>query len=486
MHPDGLPTPQRYLSMLAIALGITMSVLDSAVANVALPTIARELHTTPAASVWVVNAYQLAIVVTLLPFASLGERIGYRRVYQAGLAVFTLGSLGCALSHSLPALVAARVVQGLGATGIMSVNGALVRFTYPQSMLGRGVGLNALVVSIAAAAGPTIASGILAIGPWEWLFAVNVPIGIANFLLAARALPHSNLSGQRFDWTSALLNALMFGLVFIGADTVGHGGGAILAAAMIACALVVGTILIRRESKRTMPLIPVDLMRIPIFALLVATSICSFAAYTLAFLVMPFYFETALHRDQVQTGLLMTPWPVAVGLVAPLAGRLSDRIPAAILGTAGLAVLAAGLTLLTTLKLDANAIDISWRMALCGLGFGFFQSPNNRTLLSSAPRSRAGAAGGMLATARLTGQTTGATLAALVFGIAPRGAENTDLLIGAGLAAVAAIASVARLPARAPAGTLHRGEPRGATAPPGTAGQASSPAGQRAHDRTKA
>lgn len=445
--------------MLAIALGITMSVLDSAVANVALPTIARELHTTPASSVWVVNAYQLAIVVTLLPFASLGERIGYRRVYQAGLAVFTLGSLACALSHSLPALVAARVVQGLGATGIMSVNGALVRFTYPQSMLGRGVGLNALVVSIAAAAGPTIASGILAIGPWEWLFAVNVPIGIANFMLAARALPYSTLSGHRFDWTSAVLNALMFGLVFIGADTVGHSaGGGLLAAAEIACAIAIGTVLIRRETKRSMPLIPVDLLRIPIFALSVATSVCSFAAYMLAFLVMPFYFETALHRDQVQTGLLMTPWPVAVGLVAPLAGRLSDRIPAAILGTAGLAVLATGLTLLTTLPLDANAWDISWRMALCGLGFGFFQSPNNRTLLSSAPRSRAGAAGGMLATARLTGQTSGATLAALVFRIAPHSAENVDLLIGAGLAAVAAVASLARLPARAPTAKIRRDE----------------------------
>jgi DHA2 family multidrug resistance protein-like MFS transporter len=452
VYPDGLPTPQRYLSMLAIALGITMSVLDGAVANVALPTIARELHTTPGSSIWVINAYQLAIVATLLPFAALGERIGYRQVYQAGLVVFTGGSLACALSHSLSALVAARVVQGIGATGIMSVNGALVRFTYPQSQLGRGVGLNALVVSAAAAAGPTIAALILAVGPWEWLFAVNVPIGLVNIVLASRALPHSPLSGQRFDWFSAILNALVFGMLFIGADAFSHAESAgTLAVALIAAALVAGVMLIRREARRPAPLIPVDLMRIPIFGLSVATSVCSFAAYMLAYVALPFYFETVQHRDQVMTGLLMTPWSVAVGLVAPFAGRLSDKVPAAILGTAGLAVMAVGLGLLTMLPPDASAGDIAWRMALCGFGFGFFQSPNNRTLLSSAPRSRAGAAGGMLAMARLTGQTSGATAAALVFGLAPHGPETVDLLIGAGLAALAAVASVMRLPARPPA-----------------------------------
>ncbi|MGZ6014252.1 MAG: MFS transporter, partial [Phenylobacterium sp.] len=151
--PDGLPVPRRYWSVAAIWLAMTMSVLDGAIANVALPTIARELHASAASSIWVVNAYQLAITVTLLPLAALGDRLGYRRVYMAGLAVFTLGSLGCALSHTLPTLTAARVLQGLGAGGIMSINAALVRFTYPHNMLGRGMGLNSLVLSVAAATG---------------------------------------------------------------------------------------------------------------------------------------------------------------------------------------------------------------------------------------------------------------------------------------------------------------------------------------------
>jgi DHA2 family multidrug resistance protein-like MFS transporter len=439
--------------MLAIAVAITMAVLDSSVANTALPSIARHLGIAPAESVWIINAYQLAIVVLLLPVAALGERIGYRRVYLVGLGLFTLGSLACALSHSLEMLVAARILQGFGAAGIMAVNGALVRYTYPQASLGRGVGLNALVVSVAGAIGPTVASGILAIGSWQWLFAVNVPIGLFNIVFAARVLPWSTLSDRSLDWGSGALSALAFGLFFIGVDTFTHAQGqGALAAAELVAAVLAAAWLFRRERHEERPLIPIDLLRIPVIGLSVATSICSFAAYMLAFLVLPFWFQSALHRDQVQTGLLMTPWPVGVGLVAPLAGRLADRLPAAILGSAGLLVLAIGLGLLMQLTADASTLDILWRMGVCGMGFGFFQAPNNRTLLGGAPRERAGAAGGLLATARLTGMTGGATLAALVFRCVPTNAEHVGLRVALGLAVGGGLASLSRLRARGAAG----------------------------------
>src|SRR6185437_13392196 len=178
--PDGLPVPRRYWAIAAIILAICMSVLDATIANVALPSIARDFHATKAASIWVINSYQLAILATLLPLAALGEIVGYRKVSLTGMVVFTLASLGCAFSTSLLTMSIARVIQGLGAAGIMSVNAALMRFTSPHHMLGRAIGINAFAVAVAAATGPTIASAILAVAHWRWLFAINLPIGIAT------------------------------------------------------------------------------------------------------------------------------------------------------------------------------------------------------------------------------------------------------------------------------------------------------------------
>ena len=446
---DGLPTPARYWSMLAIGIGIAMSVLDSSLINIALPTMARDLQASPSATIWVVNAYQIAILTSLLPLAALGERIGYARVYRFGLLLFAVSSLACALSNSLALLIAARAVQGLGAAGLMSVSGALVRYTYPDNLLGRGVGLNALVVSMAAAIGPTLASGILALGPWQWLFAINVPIAALNLLIAWRALPASPRTERPFDRVSALLSASMFGLFFIALQSLTHGDGSmLLAGAELTTALVAGVLLMRRNTQVVAPMIPLDLLRIPMFTLSIAASVGAFSAYMLAFVSLPFYFESELGRSTVETGLLMTPWPVALGLIAPIAGRLSDRVPAAVLGTLGMALLATALLLLARLPTDASTLDILWRTALGGMGFGLFQTPNNRTMLTAAPKVRAGAAGGMMASARLTGMTAGAGLAAAAFRLFPEQAEPISLYLGMALAMAAAFASLKRSNAR--------------------------------------
>jgi DHA2 family multidrug resistance protein-like MFS transporter len=446
---DGLPVPRRYWSALAIGLALTLAVLDSAIANVALPTIARDLHATAAASIWVVNAYQLAIVVSLLPLAALGEIVGYRKIYQAGLVLFTIASLGCALSRSMDMLALARIAQGFGAAGIMAINGALVRHTYPHAKLGQAVGINAMVVAVSAALGPTVASAILSVAPWPWLFGVNVPIGILAISVATLALPHTPTADRRFDWKSALLNAAAFGLLISGAEVWGRGF-ALAGAIQIAIGVAAGALLMMRELPRPAPLVPFDLLRIPIFGLSVATSICSFTAQMLAYVSLPFYFQTVLGRSAVETGLLMTPWPVAVALAAPVAGRLADKWPAGQLGGIGLAVLSAGLALLALAPPHAQTLDIVWRMALCGLGFGIFQSPNNRAMMSSAPRRRSGAAGGMLATARLIGQTAGAAGVALIFRIQGKESTNVTLLAAAAVAALAAVVSMTRLYSRPP------------------------------------
>jgi DHA2 family multidrug resistance protein-like MFS transporter len=368
---DGIPVPKRYWAVLTIGLAVALAVVDGAIANIALPTIATDMNATPSAAIWVINAYQLAVTITLLPLAALGEIYGYRRVYMAGLAVFTVASLCCALSGSLVELTVSRVLQGLGAAGIMSVNSALTRFVYPRSLLGRGMGINALVAATC---------GILSIADWTWLFAINVPLGLIAFIIALRSLPPTPLASHRFDGLSALLSGLTFGLLIIGIDGYAHGGGAIGAVVELCVAVVCGALLVRRQLDRSAPLLPVDLLAIPLFRLSVATSVLSFAAQALAAVSLPFILEGAMGWDATATGLLMTPWPVATAITAPLAGRLADRHSAGILGGIGMAVFTAGLILLAVLPVDAGAVNIGWRMAVCGMGFGFFQSPNNRPM----------------------------------------------------------------------------------------------------------
>lgn len=414
---DGLPPPERLRAMITLAIAVAMSVLDSSVANIALPTIAHELHATPASSIWVVNAYQLAVTVSLLPLASLGDIIGYKRVYSVGLAIFTLASALCAVSQSLPMLVAARVLQGLGGAGIMSVNTALVRFVFPRAMLGRGIGFIAFVVASSSATGPTVAAAVLAVGSWHWLFAVNILPGILALWLAARVLPETPRNRHRFDLLGAALNGATLGLLVIAVDELGRGESLLWAGSELATAAVLGAIFVSRELSRTAPILPVDLFRRPIFALSVGTSICSYTAQGTAFVALPFLFEDVAHLSQIATGLLMTPWPAIVVIIAPIAGRLSDRSSPTLLGAMGLAVMTVGMALLLTMPADAGWANVAWRMTVCGFGFGFFQSPNNRLLIGSAPAERSGAASGMMSTARLLGQTTGSAIVALMFGI---------------------------------------------------------------------
>jgi DHA2 family multidrug resistance protein-like MFS transporter len=444
VFPDGLPVPRRYWAIVVIVMAIAMSVLDSSIANVALPSIARDLHASDAASIWVINSYQVAILATILPLASLGEVVGYRRIFQAGLVVFTLASLACAFSSSLLTLSVVRTIQGLGAAGIMSVSPALVRFTYPQSLLGRAVGINAFVVAVAAAVGPTLAAAVLAIASWPWLFGINVPIGAVAFVIARRSLPFTGKSPRRLNYVGALLNVGTFGMLISGMQALAHDTTRMFGILELAACGLLAVALVRHEIGRAAPIIPFDLLKIRLFSLSIATSVASFMAQMAALVALPFEIQRIGH-SAVETGLLMTPWPVAVAVAAPIAGRLSDRHPAGLLGGAGLMMLATGLALLALFPQGGTVPDFIWRMALCGLGFGFFQAPNNRALLSSAPRARSGAAGGMLATARLLGQTLGAAVVAILFRAFPGTGSNVVLCLASGVALLAALISMFRV-----------------------------------------
>jgi DHA2 family multidrug resistance protein-like MFS transporter len=442
---------QLIWAVIVLSLGVGMSSLDTAIANTALPAMAQQLHATPADSVWIVNAYQLAMVATLLPVAALGETIGYKRIYVAGMVIFTAASLACALAWSLPVLIVGRLFQGLGASALMGVNSALIRAVYPSRLHGRGFGNNALVVAIGFALGPSLASIILSVASWEWLFGINVIPGIIGYFMARKALPETGRAGHKVDGVASLYNVAAFGMAILALGDCAHRVGMRTLLPEIVIALVFFVLLLRRQKGHPAPLLPVDLFRLPLFTLSTVTAVCTFAAQALAFVALPFYFESALGRSPVETGFLLTPWPVMVGIMAPVAGRLSDRYSPGLLGGVGLAILTAGLALLLGMPSNPTAFDIGWRMAICGVGFGFFQAPNVKAIMSSAPASRGGSASGMVATARLIGQSTGAALVAFCLTVFHLHGTWFAILLAAVFAAAASIASFSRLVVAAPA-----------------------------------
>jgi MFS transporter, DHA2 family, multidrug resistance protein len=442
---DGLPWEERRWAVGAIFIALAMGSLNTMIANVALPAIAADLHVSPADVVWVINVYQIAIVATLLPLGALGDIVGHERIYLGGVLLFTLASLACACAWSLPSLLAARTLQGLGASATMAVNTALVRFVYPSRLQGRGFGHNAMVVATAFTVGPSIASAILAFGSWPWLFAINVPLGIVSFLIGIRTLPATPRATHRFDLAGAALTAACLGLFITAVGGAAHQAPLALVMGALVAALLLGFILRRRHEDHPAPMLPIDLFRRPLFTLSAATAVCSFAVQGLTFVALPFYFEDLLGRSQVETGFFMTPWPLVVAIMAPIGGRLSDHFPAGLLGGLGLVLLGVGMALLAWLPADPSVADIVWRMVICGIGFGFFQTPNMRAIMTSAPHHRGGSASGIVATARLVGQTTGAAFAALCFALAGHDGAVLALAAGAAFAGLGSVMSFLRL-----------------------------------------
>lgn len=441
--PDGLPPQQRSLAIAAVVLEVIMAVMDGSIANLALPSIARDFLASEADAIWIINSYQIALAVFLLPLASLGEVVGYRKVYLTGLVLFTIASLACAMSGTMFELSLARVFQGVGAAGILSVNTALIRFIYPANQLGRAIGYNAMVAGAATALGPTVAGAILHVTSWHWLFLINIPLGLAALLIGVRSLPMNPLAGRRFDTRSAVLCMLFTGFLLYTVDVIGHveSWRLVLASALVTAASLV--LLLKLQSP-TAPMLPLDLLRIPLFALSIGTSFCAFAAQMATFVMLPFMLQNQFGMSTAHAGLLLTAWPVTVAITGVVAGKLSDRFSSALLGGLGLAIMTLALLLLLTVDRQTHSGVLALILALCGAGFGLFQSPNNRTIIGSAPRSRTGGASGMLGTARLMGQTTGAAVVALMLTVSSS-AYTMVLLSAAVLSGAACAVSLLRL-----------------------------------------
>ncbi|RDB44871.1 MFS transporter [Halomonas sp. DQ26W] len=457
---DGLPGPERRLAVLALVLGTLMAVVDTTMINLALPSIARDLEISAARAVWVSNLYQIVCAAFLLVFASFSEMVSRRRLYVAGLALFVVASLGAALSRSLELLLMFRALQGLGAAATLSIGPSLYRSIFPTRLLGSALGLSALIVAGGYASGPALGGLVLSVANWPWLFALHIPLGLCSLWLAWRALPREPGRRGGFDGRGALGSVIMLGSFFLALDALGHNAPAWQWLGWLAVSLAAGYLFLRRQRHASHPLLPPRLFKEPRFSLAVTASGLAFVGQGLAFVALSFLYQQEMGFTPLQTAWLFTPWPLAIMLVGPFAGRLADKVNPSILANAGLLLLLSGLASLAMLKSDAGVVDSLWRTALCGLGFGLFQPPNNREMMTSAPRELSTAASGVLSTTRTVGQSLGVALVGTF--LAANAPVQATLWVGCATCILALAASLARMPLAGAA----QASPRQTSSPP--------------------
>jgi DHA2 family multidrug resistance protein-like MFS transporter len=440
---QGEPGKGRYWAILSISFGTGLLVMDNTIVTVALPTISADLGVSRSTTVLVVTLYQLTLLMALLPFSALGDVLGHRRMYQGGQALFLVATLGCLMADSFTTLVIARTAQALGVAAALSVSIALIRRIYPPHLLGRGLGLNALIVASAAALAPALGGYILSLGSWRWVFAAAVPLACIS-LAVSQLLPRPAAVQTSFDAAGALMTALMFGALIGGLEVFVHGGPPVIGAVTMAVGVLVGVAVVRRESRRPRPVLPVDLLGRPAFSVGALATLTAFMGSMSFMLYLPFRLQEGYGLSPGEVGAVIAAWPLTMMLAGPIAGALSDRTPKGLLGGIGMGLTTLALVSMSALPAEPGYFDFAWRMMLGGAGFGLFMSPNSHLMLRLTPPDRTASAGALVSTTRLTGQTLGATLITIVFAF-QFGQFAGAPLIAAGLTLTAALCSLAQL-----------------------------------------
>ncbi len=410
---------RKWWVMAAVAIGVFLSTIDGSIVNVALPTLARSLNASFASIQWVVLAYLLTLSTLMLVAGRLADMYGKKRLFALGFVVFTLGSLACGLSTSSTWLVLSRVIQGLGASLLMALGGAIVTEVFPRQERGRALGLVGLMVAVGLISGPTIGGLLLGIFPWRAIFFVNLPLGILGTALVWFAVPESRpKNSEGFDyrgaaWAFVTLSALLLAVTLGPRLTsprswiLGLGLTSILGAIGFA----------RTELRHPHPLLDLRLFAAPGLTVNVGTAIITFFASSGLVFLLPFYLQDVQGRSPSMAGVLLVVSPLLMGLASPLSGWLSDRLGVRPLTTLGLALLSLGYFLVGTLRLDTGAFGYIMRVMWIGLGMGIFQAPNNSAIMGAVPRERLGVASGIVSLTRTFGQTTGVAVVGALWGV---------------------------------------------------------------------
>jgi DHA2 family multidrug resistance protein-like MFS transporter len=422
---DGLAGRERAPAMMALMTATAMVVFDGSVINIALPQMATSLHVTPQVAVWFANGYLLSVAMTLAIFAALARRLGLRPLFLSGLTVFTLASLGCSLAPDASVLVAMRVLQGLGGSAVVSIGPAILRSVFPSRLLGSILGLNALLIAASTAIAPIIGGTLLDAWGWRWIFVLNIVPGLAALGLGVGFVRDLQAPARvPFDTMGGVLSAVLVGALVLATDQATQSGGGWYA--VLAALAGVGFLRHLRSSDR--PLLPPGMFKSVRFSMAALASMTAFVGQGITFVALPFLFQRAYGYSALETALLFVPWPVGIVLVAPHAGRYADRYSPVMISTLGLVVLVAALASLALLPPGAGVWDIAMRCFFCGVGFGGFQSPNNREMLSSVARENSSYASGVLAIMRTFGQCLGAAVVGILLDMPARGGAQATLL----------------------------------------------------------
>ncbi len=396
-----------------------MATLDGSIVNISLPSIRAAFGIDLPAVEWVVVAYLLVVGSTLLPFGRLGEVLGFRRVYLSGFALFTVASVLCGLAPVHLALVAARVLQGVGAGMLQSMGPAIIARTFPPRERGRALGLNAISVSVGLSLGPTLGGLLTQLASWRAIFLVNLPVGIFAIIFAARVLAIEDQRARpSFDLGGAATSsASFFALLLALIEGESWGWSSPVVVGLVVASAALGAAFVVLELRSPTPLFDLSMLRLMAFTAGLASVVLAFAGLFTATFLLPFLLQGESGFSPFEAGLLLTPIPIAAAFVAPFAGALSDRIGARLPASAGLATMAIGLAALTQLPAGFTVPDLAWRLVLVGIGQGLFISPNTAAVLAPVPRARLGTASGMIAQTRIVGQALGIALSGAIVAI---------------------------------------------------------------------